>query len=85
MSRLTEALNGKTVDVVLKNEHVLVIRCTDATELVVSWVDELGNPTAGEPKVVSVGVNIEVQPQLVRLPSGHTMADVFKDMTKGRL
>jgi len=56
--QLTKEMQGKRVESVLTNGHLLCIRCTDGFEIQVQWVDDSGNPIKGKPVARAVGLHI---------------------------
>ena len=49
---ISDLLRGRQIDSVLRNEVRLVIRCMDAFEIHVGWVDDEGNELEGKPGIV---------------------------------
>lgn len=59
---LHRLLSGKTIQYVAKNDQLLVVRCTDGTEVRVCWVDGEGRPVRGEPAVHFGGLHVLARP-----------------------
>lgn len=55
---ITKLLKDKSVEYVATNGHILVIRCTDGTELRVAWVDDNGIAVDGTPVLRFAGKHI---------------------------
>lgn len=55
---LSHMLSGKEIEHVLRSDRLLVIRCTDGTEVRVAWVDGNGDPVTGQPAIAFVGRNV---------------------------
>lgn len=54
-------LSGKRIEYVARNGELLVIRCTDGSEVRVKWVDVNGNAIKGEPAMAFLGLNIHAK------------------------
>lgn len=55
---ITRQLAGRSVECVLTNGSMLMIRCKDGRELQVQWVDDNGNAIKGKPVLRMAGVHI---------------------------
>ena len=58
-------LHGKQIDHVLKTSELLVLHCTDGSELRIAWVDDAGKPVSGEPAIAYHGLRIQAQAAVV--------------------
>lgn len=58
MPELSQRLAGREIELIMKSDHVLVIRCTDGVECHIGWEDESGKQVPGEPKVAWYGKRI---------------------------
>jgi hypothetical protein len=62
MSGITQALAGRVIENVTRNEVSIVIRCSDGFELQIGWEDpKTKQPVAGVPAIVRQGIVRNVQ------------------------
>ena len=76
---ISDLLRGRKVDSVQRNEVRLVVRCDDAFEIHVGWVDKDGNELEGKPGIMRAtdgeiqvawlnerGIALDGKPQVMR-------------------
>lgn len=59
--RIGELIHGKQIEEVTRNDTVLVIRCTDGTEVRVAWVNDNGEAVHGHPAIMFAGRNVKAK------------------------
>ena len=61
MPDISMRMAGKTIELIMKSNERLLIRCEDGTEMQIAWVDDNGKPVKGHPVIKWFGRHVRAK------------------------